>query len=105
MSLLGERSGFAGELRVRRDDASDSDGGTHMESSNIWLAPKDGPPARRDLVSRAGQPDGKLFDMRTWLAKHANVIWRTADLLGVSSPQRVEMRQQIAAERSVFASS
>jgi uncharacterized tellurite resistance protein B-like protein len=35
----------------------------------------------------------------------ANVIWRTADLLGVSSRQRVEIRQQIAAERSVLASS
>jgi uncharacterized tellurite resistance protein B-like protein len=35
----------------------------------------------------------------------ANVIWRTADLLGVSSRQRVEMRQQIAAERSVLVSS
>jgi uncharacterized tellurite resistance protein B-like protein len=33
-----------------------------------------------------------------------NVIWRTADLLGVSSRRRVEMRQQIAAERSVLAS-
>jgi uncharacterized tellurite resistance protein B-like protein len=35
----------------------------------------------------------------------ANVIWRTADLLGVSSRQRVEMRQQITAERSVLVSS
>jgi uncharacterized tellurite resistance protein B-like protein len=33
----------------------------------------------------------------------ANVIWRTADLLGVSSRQRVEMRQQIA-ETSALAS-
>jgi uncharacterized tellurite resistance protein B-like protein len=33
----------------------------------------------------------------------ANVIWRTADLLGVPSRQRVEIRQQIAAERSVLA--
>ena len=33
----------------------------------------------------------------------ANVIWRTADLLGVSSRQRVEMRQQLAAERSISA--
>jgi uncharacterized tellurite resistance protein B-like protein len=31
----------------------------------------------------------------------ANVIWRTADLLGVPSRQRVELRQQISAERSV----
>jgi uncharacterized tellurite resistance protein B-like protein len=35
----------------------------------------------------------------------ANVIWRTADLLGVSSRQRIEMRQQIAACRSVLAPS
>jgi uncharacterized tellurite resistance protein B-like protein len=33
-----------------------------------------------------------------------NVIWRTADLLGVSSRRRVEIRQQIAAERSAVAS-
>ena len=33
-----------------------------------------------------------------------NVVWRTADLLGVSSRRRVEIRQQIAAERSVSAS-
>jgi uncharacterized tellurite resistance protein B-like protein len=33
----------------------------------------------------------------------ANVIWRTADLLGVPSRQRVEMRQQVAAERSLLA--
>jgi uncharacterized tellurite resistance protein B-like protein len=35
----------------------------------------------------------------------ANVIWRTADLLGVPSRQRVEIRRQIAAERSILASS
>jgi uncharacterized tellurite resistance protein B-like protein len=35
----------------------------------------------------------------------ANVIWRTADLLGVPSRQRVEIGHQIAAERSVLASS
>jgi uncharacterized tellurite resistance protein B-like protein len=35
----------------------------------------------------------------------ANVIWRTADLLGVPSRQRVEIRQQIAAGRSILASS
>jgi uncharacterized tellurite resistance protein B-like protein len=34
----------------------------------------------------------------------ANVIWRTADLLSVPSRQRVEIRQQIAAERSILAS-
>ena len=33
----------------------------------------------------------------------ANVIWRAADLLGVSTRQRVEMRQQAAACRSVRA--
>ena len=33
-----------------------------------------------------------------------NVVWRTADLLGVTSRRRVEIRQQIAAERSVLAS-
>jgi uncharacterized tellurite resistance protein B-like protein len=35
----------------------------------------------------------------------ANVIWRTADLLGVPSRQRVEIRQQIAAGRTILASS
>jgi uncharacterized tellurite resistance protein B-like protein len=29
-----------------------------------------------------------------------NLIWRAADLLGVSSRQRVELRQQIAADRA-----
>src|ERR1700759_388121 len=33
----------------------------------------------------------------------ANIIWRAADLLGVSTRQRVEMRQQAAAYRSVRA--
>ncbi len=33
----------------------------------------------------------------------ANVIWRAADLLGVSTRQRVEMRQQAAAYKSVRA--
>lgn len=32
----------------------------------------------------------------------ANIIWRTADLLGVSSRQRIEIRQQIAADGSVL---
>jgi uncharacterized tellurite resistance protein B-like protein len=35
----------------------------------------------------------------------ANVIWRTADLLGVSARQRIESRQQVAAGRSVLAPS
>ena len=34
----------------------------------------------------------------------ANVIWRTADLLGVPSRQRVKMGQRIAAERFMLAS-
>jgi uncharacterized tellurite resistance protein B-like protein len=34
----------------------------------------------------------------------ANIIWRTADLLGVSSRQRIEIRQQIAADATVLAS-
>jgi uncharacterized tellurite resistance protein B-like protein len=32
----------------------------------------------------------------------ANIIWRTADLLGVSSRRRVEIRQRVAADRSIF---
>jgi uncharacterized tellurite resistance protein B-like protein len=32
-----------------------------------------------------------------------NIIWRTADLLGVSSRQRIEIRQQIAADATVLA--
>jgi uncharacterized tellurite resistance protein B-like protein len=33
----------------------------------------------------------------------ANIIWRAADLLGVSSRQRVELRQQVTAGRAPFA--
>ncbi len=33
----------------------------------------------------------------------ANIIWRTADLLEVSSRQRVELRQQIAADSAALA--
>lgn len=29
----------------------------------------------------------------------SNIIWRTADLLGVSSRQRIELRQRVAADR------
>jgi uncharacterized tellurite resistance protein B-like protein len=29
----------------------------------------------------------------------SNIIWRTADLLGVSSRQRIELRQRVAVER------
>jgi uncharacterized tellurite resistance protein B-like protein len=32
----------------------------------------------------------------------ANIIWRAADLLGVSSRQRVELRQQVSAGRAAF---
>jgi uncharacterized tellurite resistance protein B-like protein len=31
-----------------------------------------------------------------------NIIWRTADLLGVSSRQRIELRQRVAADRSAL---
>jgi hypothetical protein len=37
MSLLGERCGFAGKLRVRRDHASDSEWDTQVLSPNVWL--------------------------------------------------------------------
>ncbi|MGC1315790.1 MAG: TerB family tellurite resistance protein, partial [Pseudolabrys sp.] len=30
----------------------------------------------------------------------SNIIWRTADLLGVSSRQRIELRQRVAVERA-----
>ena len=33
----------------------------------------------------------------------ANIIWRAADLLGVSSRQRVELRQQISADSAALA--
>jgi len=32
-----------------------------------------------------------------------NIIWRAADLLGVSTRQRVELRQRIAAGRAALA--
>jgi hypothetical protein len=32
----------------------------------------------------------------------SNIIWRTADLLGVSSRQRIELRQQVAADRAAL---
>jgi uncharacterized tellurite resistance protein B-like protein len=40
--------------------------------------------------------DGKANDLED------NIIWRTADLLGVSTRQRVELRQQIAPNRVVL---
>ena len=39
--------------------------------------------------------DGKLN------ALEDNIIWRAADLLGVSSRQRVELRQRVSANRAV----
>jgi uncharacterized tellurite resistance protein B-like protein len=33
----------------------------------------------------------------------SNIIWRAADLLGVSSRQRIELRQRIAADRAALA--
>ena len=41
--------------------------------------------------------DGNVNEFET------NIIWRAADLLGVSSRQRVEFRQQIAAEHEAAA--
>jgi uncharacterized tellurite resistance protein B-like protein len=35
----------------------------------------------------------------------SNIIWRAADLLGVSSRQRIELRRQIAADNAVLATS
>ena len=32
-----------------------------------------------------------------------NIIWRAADLLGVSSRQRIELRQRIAADMATLA--
>jgi uncharacterized tellurite resistance protein B-like protein len=32
----------------------------------------------------------------------SNIIWRTADLLGVSSRQRIELRQRVAADKAVL---
>lgn len=32
----------------------------------------------------------------------SNIIWRAADLLGVSSRQRIELRQQVAADRAAL---
>jgi len=32
----------------------------------------------------------------------SNIIWRTADLLGVSSRQRIELRQQVAADTAAL---
>jgi uncharacterized tellurite resistance protein B-like protein len=32
----------------------------------------------------------------------SNIIWRTADLLGVSSRQRIELRQLVAADRAAL---
>jgi uncharacterized tellurite resistance protein B-like protein len=32
----------------------------------------------------------------------SNIIWRTADLLGVSLRQRIELRQRVAADRAAL---
>ena len=32
----------------------------------------------------------------------SNIIWRAADLLGVSSRQRIELRQRIAVDRAAL---
>jgi uncharacterized tellurite resistance protein B-like protein len=32
----------------------------------------------------------------------SNIIWRTSDLLGVSSRQRIELRQRVAADRTAL---
>ena len=32
----------------------------------------------------------------------SNIIWRTADLLGVSSRQRIELRQRVASDRTAL---
>jgi uncharacterized tellurite resistance protein B-like protein len=41
--------------------------------------------------------DGKVNDLEN------NIIWRAADLLGVSSRQRVELRQRVSADMAVLA--
>jgi uncharacterized tellurite resistance protein B-like protein len=33
----------------------------------------------------------------------SNIVWRAADLLGISSRQRIELRQYIASERAALA--
>ncbi|MGA9124966.1 MAG: TerB family tellurite resistance protein [Pseudolabrys sp.] len=32
----------------------------------------------------------------------SNIIWRTADLLGVSSRQRIELRERVAVDRAAL---
>jgi uncharacterized tellurite resistance protein B-like protein len=41
--------------------------------------------------------DGRVNDLEN------NIIWRVADLLGVSLRQRVELRQRVSADRAVLA--
>jgi uncharacterized tellurite resistance protein B-like protein len=41
--------------------------------------------------------DGRVNELEN------NIIWRAADLLGVSSRQRVELRQRVLADRAVLA--
>jgi uncharacterized tellurite resistance protein B-like protein len=40
--------------------------------------------------------DGRVNDFES------NIIWRIADLLGVSSRQRIELRQRVAADRAAL---
>jgi uncharacterized tellurite resistance protein B-like protein len=68
---------FTRELNETLDD-----NGRHQIVRMMW-----------EIAHADGNPDE--FD--------ANVIWRAADLLGVSSRQRVELRQQVAAGRAAFA--
>jgi uncharacterized tellurite resistance protein B-like protein len=68
---------FTRELNETLDD-----NGRHQIVRMMW-----------EIAHADGNPDE--FD--------ANVIWRAADLLGVSSRQRVELRQQVSAGRAAFA--
>jgi uncharacterized tellurite resistance protein B-like protein len=55
--------------------------------------------SRRRLVQMMWEvvyADGRVNELED------NIIWRAADLLGVTTRQRVELRQQIAADRAVL---
>jgi uncharacterized tellurite resistance protein B-like protein len=41
-----------------------------------------------------------IFADRSASASENNIVWRAADLLGVSSRQRIDLRRRIAAERA-----
>jgi uncharacterized tellurite resistance protein B-like protein len=52
-----------------------------------------------DCVSRKNQViyvDGRVSEFES------NIIWRTADLIGVSSRQRIELRQRVAVEKAAL---